>query len=69
MAAEQQKKNPARYIGTSDAAQQLGVDPSTMFAWRQKNTGPQYYRFGGRVLYALEDIEAYIRNSRVETQQ
>ena len=69
MAPQQQKKNEVGFLWTEDTARKLGVDPSTLFNWRRKNIGPQYPRRGGKVLSAIEDVEAYIRNSRVETQQ
>jgi hypothetical protein len=31
----------------------------TLEQWRWKGIGPRYLKIGGRVLYRLEDIEAY----------
>lgn len=35
------------------------LSPRTLERWRFQGTGPQYLKVGGRVVYRLEDIEAY----------
>ena len=35
------------------------LSPRTLERWRFQGTGPQYLKIGGRVVYRLEDIEAY----------
>jgi hypothetical protein len=39
----------------------------TLERWRWQKTGPSYIKLGGRVVYALPDIEAYERRRRAET--
>ena len=35
--------------------------------WRWLKTGPHYHKLGGKIAYALADIEAYERRRRAET--
>jgi predicted site-specific integrase-resolvase len=35
------------------------LSPRTLERWRFKGTGPHYLKVGGRVVYRLEDVEAY----------
>lgn len=35
------------------------LSPRTLERWRLQGTGPQYLKVGGRVVYRLEDVEAY----------
>ena len=52
--------NPGpRYLRTPDAAKLLGLSPRTLEKHRCYGTGPVYRRLGGRVVYALDDIEAW----------
>jgi hypothetical protein len=40
-------------------AQRWSISARTLERWRWCGTGPRYLKIGGRVLYRLEDIEAY----------
>ena len=40
-------------------AKRWKVSPRTLERWRWLGRGPQYMKVGGRVVYRLEDIEAY----------
>lgn len=35
------------------------LSPRTLERWRLQGTGPRYLKVGGRVVYRLEDVEAY----------
>ena len=35
------------------------LSPRTLERWRYHGTGPQYLKVGGRVVYRLDDIEAF----------
>ena len=45
------------------------MSPRTLERWRFTGEGPQFVKLGGRVIYRLEDIEAYdldiLRNGAV----
>ena len=44
------------------------LSPRTLERWRWEGIGPVHLKIGGRVLYRLEDIEAYERSQmRTET--
>jgi len=48
-----------RHFNQVDLARRWNVSPRTLERWRWLKQGPQYLRVGGRVLYRLEDIEAF----------
>ncbi|GGZ05590.1 helix-turn-helix transcriptional regulator [Novosphingobium colocasiae] len=48
-----------RYLRTPDAAKLLGLSPRTLEKHRCYGTGPVFRRLGGRVVYALDDLEAW----------
>lgn len=48
-----------RYLKTPDAATHLGLSPRTLEKHRCYGTGPVYRRLGGRVVYAIEDLESW----------
>lgn len=51
-----------------DLARRWNVSPRTLERWRWTGEGPQFVKVGGRVVYRLEDIEAYeARNLRAST--
>jgi hypothetical protein len=48
-----------RHLGQTDLARRWRMSPRTLERWRWLKTGPRYLKIGGRVVYRLEDIEAY----------
>ncbi|SHN66476.1 helix-turn-helix domain-containing protein [Desulfovibrio litoralis] len=54
-------------LSTDEAADYLGVRPNTLEVWRSKKKGPNYSKIGSRVLYDLEDLEAYFVSKNVYT--
>lgn len=55
------------FLHQRDLANRWRVSPRTLERWRWLKTGPTYIKLGGRVVYAVEDIEAYERRRRAET--
>lgn len=55
------------YLQQSELADRWRISPRTLERWRWLKTGPSYIKLGGRVVYALIDIEAYERRRRAET--
>ena len=45
-----------------------GLNVGTMANLRNKNQGPKYFKVGKKVVYFVEDIEAWIRQHPVLTQ-
>jgi len=57
--------NPS-YLHQHELAARWRISPRTLERWRWRKTGPSYVKLGGKVIYAIEDIEAYERRSRAE---
>ena len=62
---------PPRFLRTQEAARFLGLSPRTLEKHRVYGTGPVYRKLGGRVVYALADLQAWanvgLRNSTSDT--
>ena len=50
---------PPRYLRTPEAARFLGLSGRTLEKHRVFGTGPRYRKLGGRVVYALADLQAW----------
>lgn len=50
---------PPRYLRTPEAARFLGLSERTLEKHRIYGTGPAYKKLGGRVVYALDDLQAW----------
>lgn len=50
---------PNRYLRTAEAGHYLGLSGRTLEKHRTYGTGPRYRKIGGRVIYALSDLEAW----------
>jgi predicted DNA-binding transcriptional regulator AlpA len=50
---------PPRYLRTPEAARFLGLSGRTLEKHRTYGTGPVYRKLGGRIVYALEDLQAW----------
>ncbi|WP_421950096.1 helix-turn-helix transcriptional regulator [Pelagibacterium sp.] len=48
-----------RYLRTPDAARLLAISPRTLEKHRVFGTGPVFRKLGGRVVYAVADLEAW----------
>jgi hypothetical protein len=49
----------ARYVRTHEAARVLGISPRTLEKYRCHGNGPTFRKLGGRVVYAIDDLEAW----------
>ncbi|MBR0658706.1 helix-turn-helix transcriptional regulator [Neoroseomonas oryzicola] len=45
-----------------ELAHRWTISPRTLERWRWLHQGPRYLKIGGRVVYRLEDIEAFEAN-------
>ncbi|MBC7152853.1 MAG: helix-turn-helix domain-containing protein [Rhizobium sp.] len=59
MAKSRNADLPPRLLRTQEAARFLGISLRTLEKHRTYGTGPVYRKIGGRVLYALRDLEAW----------
>ena len=44
-------------------AERWGISPKTLERWRVLGIGPVYIRLPGKVVYRIEDVEAFERSS------
>ncbi|MFA7504688.1 MAG: helix-turn-helix domain-containing protein [Burkholderiaceae bacterium] len=48
-----------RFLRTPEAAARLGLSPRTLEKHRCFGTGPIYHKLGGRIVYAIADLEQW----------
>ena len=59
---------PPRYLRTPEAARFLGLSGRTLEKHRTYGTGPRYSKLGGRVVYQVEDLQAWVaRGAKAST--
>ena len=56
-------------LNTIEAAAYLGIRPNTLEVWRCKHKGPRYSKIGTRVLYDVNDLEAFFTARAVDTME
>jgi predicted DNA-binding transcriptional regulator AlpA len=54
---------PPRYLRTPEAARFVGLSIRTLEKHRIYGTGPRYSKLGGRVVYALEDLQSWVQSA------
>ena len=57
--AETAASIPQSYLRTQEAARFLGLSERTLEKHRTYGTGPTYRKLGGRVVYAVDELEAW----------
>lgn len=58
---------PPRYLRTQEAARFLGLSERTLEKHRTYGTGPAYRKLGGRVVYAIDDLQTWADRGRVSS--
>jgi predicted DNA-binding transcriptional regulator AlpA len=59
---------PPRYLRTPEAARFLGLSGRTLEKHRTYGTGPRYSKIGGRVVYAVIDLQSWVnRGTKAST--
>jgi len=56
---------PPRFLRTKEAADFLSLSARTLEKHRTYGTGPAYRKLGGRVVYAIDDLEAWAARGAV----
>ena len=60
-----------QHLGQRQLAERWGISARTLERWRWIGGGPRYLKIGGRVVYRLDDVEAFeaerLRGSTCET--
>lgn len=54
----------AKYLTTAEVAELLRAPIETVRYWRHIGKGPDSFKIGRRVLYAIEDVEAFIAQAK-----
>jgi hypothetical protein len=54
---------PIRHLDQAQLARRWSLSPRTLERWRWRERGPAYLKVGGRVVYRLEDVEAFERDA------
>ncbi|MFI0849126.1 helix-turn-helix transcriptional regulator [Mesorhizobium sp. IMUNJ 23232] len=55
--------NWPRFVRTPEAARLLDLSPRTLEKHRCDGTGPIFHKLGGRVVYAVSDLHAWVEAS------
>jgi hypothetical protein len=50
---------PIRHLNQIELSRRWSISPRTLERWRWLKAGPRYLKIGGRVVYRLEDVEAF----------
>jgi hypothetical protein len=50
-----------RHLNQVQLARRWSLSPRTLERWRWLKQGPPYLKIGGRVIYRVEDVEAFER--------
>ncbi len=53
-------------LNEEQAAKLLNVSIKTLQGWRQRKTGPRYFKLSNRVRYAANDLRNYLAHCAVE---
>ena len=56
---------PPRFLRTKEAADFLSLSARTLEKHRTYGTGPGYRKLGGRVVYAVDDLQAWAERGAV----
>jgi predicted site-specific integrase-resolvase len=57
-----------KHLNQIDLACRWDISPRTLERWRWLGQGPRYIKIGGRVVYRLDDVEAYeVQQARTST--
>ncbi|MFD1511042.1 helix-turn-helix transcriptional regulator [Lacimonas salitolerans] len=55
------------HLNQVELAARLKISPRTLERWRWTGEGPAFLKIGGRVIYRLEDVEAYENGRRCDS--
>jgi excisionase family DNA binding protein len=58
------KTQDTTYMTTDEVADLVRTPTETVRYWRSIGTGPKSFKVGRRVLYARDDVEAWIKEAR-----
>jgi hypothetical protein len=50
---------PTNHLSQLDLARRWAISPRTLERWRWTGEGPRYIKLVGRIVYRMEDVEAF----------
>ncbi|WP_369266482.1 helix-turn-helix domain-containing protein [Streptomyces harbinensis] len=50
----------AAFLTVRKAALYLGISENTLYVWRHRRQGPPSFRMGGRVMYRISALDAWV---------
>ncbi len=62
----QLKHHDDQYATRDTIAQMFGFSPNTLDRWRCEKRNFPYYVIGGAVRYNIEEVQAIVRNGRID---
>ena len=69
--ADAHQGEPIHHLNQVELSRRWSISPRTLERWRWLGQGPRYLKIGGRVVYRLDDVEAYeaqqVRTSTANT--
>ena len=51
-------------LDTKSQAARWGIQPKTLENWRWQGKGPPHYKIGGRVMYDVDETDAWLAAQR-----
>ena len=64
-----EKEQDKHLLNEKEAAAFFGASVKTLQAWRFQRKGPTYYKIGGFVRYAPDDLRDYARSRKVKLER
>lgn len=61
-----EKEQDRSLLSEKEAAAFFGASVKTLQAWRFQRKGPAYYKLGGFVRYAMDDLIKYTEQRKVQ---
>ena len=59
-----------KHLNQIDLARRWSISPRTLERWRWLGQGPRYIKIGGRVVYRVEEVEAFeVQQTRASTSE
>ena len=59
--------NNYKYLTNNEAAEYLRMSPRTLEGYRVRGGGPAFCKVGRRVVYVLQDLDAWVQGNRHES--
>lgn len=63
------KQIPKKLLNPQAASDFLGKPVGTLSNWRIRNYGPGYYKIGGSIRYAEDELLEWVEQNRVEPKE